>query len=453
MSRKIFISFLGTSNYIPCNYYFENDKSKKVENVNYIQEALLSILKSDFSVNDSVFTLCTTKSFQMNYLDNGQYNRETNKNDLTHQGLESCLKNLDLSSEIKYEKIDEGFSETEIWNVFHTVNSIVRKDDSIYLDITHAFRYLPMMGLVLMNYLKVTKNVTVKGIYYGAFEKLGFASEVSKLEIEQRNAPILNLLPLFELNAWTEATSNFLEFGNTKGLSQLVKNKTLNQIDHSSNKQKGVLDVKLRDFSKELLYLGSLFSTNRSIEIFEGTVFNKLKNNISELSNSFEKSPSLAPLNELLTKVNDKIQPFKEKEINNGFIAVSWCIENGLIQQGITLFQEFLVSYIISKISSDFEQDYKNITWRATIHALIVMKEIEEFKYSSENDKMLIESQVYEKLKESTPQNYIAIKGIAQCLSGLRNDINHGGYRDKPMTPENFESQLKGIFTSFIKLI
>ena len=60
--------------------------------------------------------------------------------------------------------------------------------------ITHAFRYLPMLVLVLANYAKFLKNVTVKSLTYGNYEAR-----------EGTNAPIVNLLPIAALQDWTTA--------------------------------------------------------------------------------------------------------------------------------------------------------------------------------------------------------------------------------------------------------
>ena len=49
MSRKILLSFLGTNNYLGCNYYLEGRPDQKISNVKYVQQALVQLFCKDFS--------------------------------------------------------------------------------------------------------------------------------------------------------------------------------------------------------------------------------------------------------------------------------------------------------------------------------------------------------------------------------------------------------------------
>lgn len=52
---------------------------------------------------------------------------------------------------------------------------------------------MPILFIGLLNYLKVVKNVKLEKIEYGMFEKLGYANQVMELELEDRNAEIMEL--------------------------------------------------------------------------------------------------------------------------------------------------------------------------------------------------------------------------------------------------------------------
>jgi len=62
-----FLSFLGTSRYIPCNYFM---KDLKAENCCYIQEALLSMLEEKNIKPDEVVIFTTDKSYEENWIKN-----------------------------------------------------------------------------------------------------------------------------------------------------------------------------------------------------------------------------------------------------------------------------------------------------------------------------------------------------------------------------------------------
>lgn len=51
--------------------------------------------------------------------------------------------------------IPEGRNEQEMWEIFQKVYGQMHEGDELYIDLTHAFRYLPMLVLVLSNYAKL----------------------------------------------------------------------------------------------------------------------------------------------------------------------------------------------------------------------------------------------------------------------------------------------------------
>jgi len=64
-------------------------------------------------------------------------------------------------------EIPDGKDTDEIWEIFDIIYNALEEDDNIYIDITHSFRYLPMLLLVLLNYAKYLKNIKIKQITYG----------------------------------------------------------------------------------------------------------------------------------------------------------------------------------------------------------------------------------------------------------------------------------------------
>jgi len=446
MSRNVYISFLGTNKYVDCNYFLEEDTTKRVENVQYIQQALLQLNYDIFKDNDSIITFCTEASYRANYLNNGLYNPQTKSNDLPNEGLELILKKMNFpKGTITHKIIKEGFSESEIWDVFRVVNTVVNKNDNIYFDITHAFRYLPMMGLVLLNYLKVTKNIKVKGIYYGAFEKLGFASTVQNLPLQERDAPILNLLGLFTLNDWTQATHNFVSLGNTNDLSSLLTQNVINQFEHLNKKDKNKIDESVRVFSKELKNLSGIFSANRGKEIITAKVVTDIRASIKTVSKLIENESNLAPLSELLEKVNDKISSFRSDHLSNGFIAVDWCINHNLVQQGITLLQEFLISYVLDIVQLDFH----NKKYRNTVNGYLSIGQ-NDFKFSDDLNEKTAQNEIITKLEKIFFLKEMKI--IFEDLTRNRNDIQHAGFNNNPYNYSHFEKRLKDNFEKFKKI-
>lgn len=107
--------------------------------------------------------------------------------------------------------IADGNNEEEVWEIFHQVVSAVDEGDRLVLDVTHAFRSLPMLLLVVSAFLRVTKNVQIEHIFYGQYVK------------GQEPTPVLDLLPLLQLLDWASATQRFRETGDARWIGETLR--------------------------------------------------------------------------------------------------------------------------------------------------------------------------------------------------------------------------------------
>src|SRR5690606_12368407 len=150
------------------------------------------------------------------------------------------FKNLKLESSKHLRKvlIPDGISESEIWGIFQIVFDQLQNKDEIIYDVTHSFRSLPMLGIVLLQYAKFLKNINVRGIFYGAFEKLGNPSEIEKNYPipSERKVPLLNLTSFSLLQDWTIAGNNFLKLGNAEVLEKISSERFNPILKESSGK-------------------------------------------------------------------------------------------------------------------------------------------------------------------------------------------------------------------------
>ena len=111
-NRRVFISFLGTGNYVQTYYSFNG---KTTNPVRFVQEALVENICKDWNDNDRIFIFCTEQAKNLNWVDNGH---GKSFEVIENYGLESRLNKLRLS--VPFEKIDinDGLSEEEIWSIF-----------------------------------------------------------------------------------------------------------------------------------------------------------------------------------------------------------------------------------------------------------------------------------------------------------------------------------------------
>ena len=300
---KIFISFLGTNNYKYCNYYFNDDESDVVKEVRFVQEALLKRLCSAWGEKDRALIFLTPDAEARNWQDNEE----------NGHGLDHHLSQLKLTLSIEPVKdIPMGYNESEIWKLFDLIIGKINEGDEIYLDITHGFRSLPMLGLVLVKYLKVTKNISVGGVYYGAFEKLGPGHKIDAIPMDKRNAPVLDLTSFHILQDWVMGADNFINYGITGKIEQAISKENKSALNETKGQDPKA--AALRQFNNHLKEIPAGFQTVRGKEIIEGTNIQNLKEQINNIK-QFEQN---APLRNILNKITGKLEDFKENSVEIG---------------------------------------------------------------------------------------------------------------------------------------
>lgn len=426
MNRKVFISFLGTSQYLRCNYVLGNNK---ISGVRYIQEALLKLNATDWNENDQVLIFTTSEAHSKNWMDN---NNVADPSDA--EGLETRLnimKKEGFKPSFKAVAIYDAASENEIWSIFSIVYNNLNDNDHIYFDVTHAFRSIPMFAIVLFNYAKFLKHTSLKAIHYGAFEKLGSMAIVKSMPLEQRDVPVIDLTSFALLQDWTSAADKFMNYGDVDEIKRLAHA----HVDPILKETKGKnMDAKsIRTLGKSLADHTQEIKTCRSIPLIEGKNIRIVGDTINRIEDTL-----IEPFDPLFDIIKQEVTPFlTESKIERLLAAVQWCISKDHIQQGITILNETIVTIIsekvgvaltnnkareaISKYLNNSKKDES--TWDKTLH---------------ENIDLIRQIQQIKELDELPP--------IYEALSNLRNDINHAGMREGYCSPETFSGNLKSHF-------
>ena len=290
--RRIDLSFLGTTDYLPCTYYLGDHE---VRGARFIQQATLQLCCQNWISDDRIFIFTTDEANRKNWQDNGHKPQS--------KGLGNCIKDLKFDAPAEFVLTPVGKSEKEIWDIFQIVYDVLNQEDEVVLDITHAFRSIPMLAVVILNYAKVMKNVTLKGIYYGAFEVLGSIPEVKKLPLSERRAPILDLTSFDQLMEWSFAIDRFLGAGDAGMVSKLANQSVNLALSASKGRDKAANTVRqiannLSDFSKAMV-------TCRGRNI--SSIATKLKEGVSR----FDSIESVGPLSPFLSVSNINQRNFR----------------------------------------------------------------------------------------------------------------------------------------------
>lgn len=419
MNRKVFISVLGLGNYSSC-FYTRIDKEFKSKEVRYIQEATLDYLTKteEWNSSDVAYILLTHGAEKKNWVDNGHVRPETNL-PIEQSGLKTQLERMKLPFPvIPIKNLPDGNDEKEIWMIFEQVFKLLQENDELYFDLTHGFRYLPMLILVLGNYSKFLKNIVVKSITYGNYEARNR---------ERNEAAIIDLHPLSDLQDWTFASANFLKNGNITQLKNLC-DQNLKPILKEA-KGSNLAATTLKKYMAALERVVNDMNTCRGINIIQGNNINELFYLSSQLTDVI-----IEPLKPVIEKMRDSFTEFMPSpNIKNGYLAAKWCFDNQLYQQALTILHETIISHICESEKWDNIHHRELVSKALNIH---INKTGQEGWQCSPDQVDLIKEILSNKALAFLASTY-------KVTTSLRNDYNHAGMRSNPANRQRLISQLK----------
>ena len=442
MPRKVFISILGTGFYEECAYTKEKEEEHKpytATPTRFIQQASLELVGANgWTEEDRVIIFLTKKARELNWnktiTERKRYGKDTPE---PYKGLEAVLQEMDLKAQVEDKDIKDGMNKEEIWEVFQTIYDTLEVGDELYLDLTHSFRFLPMLLLVLGNYAKFLKGITIENIVYGNYEARSIA---------ENEAPIISLLPLASLQDWTFAAANYLQNGRVtqleglanKELKEMLQNtKDINQDARALNKYVKTLST----FTKDLLNC-------RGQAIRSGEAINAIRTEAKRIEKVI-----ITPMAPVLDKINHSLEIFLPNEhVFNGFYAAQWCFNNQLYQQAITLLQENIVTYICLQKKLDISNKSQREMVNKAFNIYLNHTKEEQWKLASKNEEQrLSEKQTIRELLE-----YPVLKELSSTFlvtTNTRNDYNHAGENPNPTKAQklidSIECRLKKVFEYF----
>lgn len=432
MGRKVFISVLGTGYYGECVYARDGFTSSSTR---FIQHATLEMLtqKGYWTADAHAYVLLTKEARETNWhIPGGMRTNMRTKADEPYAGLESVIEGMNLPFEVSGIDIPMGKNEEEIWQIFDIVYGVLQEDDEVYFDLTHGFRYLPMLVLVLANYAKFLKKTKICSITYGNFETR------SKDGI----APIIDITAFSTLQDWTAASADYLRHGDstligicgTQQLTPILK-ETCGKDEAAQNMKK--LIASLNTFTDDMRFC-------RGMALIGGKPASDVSCCIDKVGDQY-----LKPFRPLLAKVRDTVAGMGANHAANMIEASAQCYRYGNLQAAITLLKEGIISVFCER--HDFQIDdglKRKIVEQAFNKKLFwVMGKQDEYKPLSEDNERLIA--VVEQDPWLTDNH---VKTFSN-LQNFRNDVNHAGIRKQPLKVKNIESNLRKTLDAFMSLV
>jgi CRISPR-associated DxTHG motif protein len=248
-----------------------------------------------------------------------------------------------LGDKLQPVDIPEGRSEAELWEIFQRVAGAVEEGDTVLLDITHAFRSIPMVVLTVAAYLRRTKNVAIERIVYGAYEaRKPFRDPPQPGD----RAPVFDLTPLLDLLDWLSGAEALLGWGDARTLAdrmeqthrRLWRERAANTLPQHLQRIAG----RLRRFSQAL-------HLSRPIDAMR--IAHELIPMLSEAQDEFRRWAR--PFAVIVEKVQAEIIPLAHEKperldaenMCKQLALVDYCLQKGLIVQAVTLAREGIVSW------------------------------------------------------------------------------------------------------------
>lgn len=422
MARKVFISVLGTGSYKECIYALGDTQYDKTR---FIQKATLQMLdvKEQWTEDDHIYIVMTDGSQEKNW--------ETRTEDgVTIIGLDDTLKDMQLSTPIDTIKIPDGNNEDEIWQIFSNIYNILDKQEDgaeLYFDLTHGFRYLPMLVLVLGNYAKFLKHTEVKSITYGNYESR---------DKETNIAPIINITPLAALQDWTNAAADYLEHGDATKLKNCA-DKPLITIARETKGQDQDATTLIK-LSKQLYEFSNLISFNRGDEIIIGKQSEQIKALLEKADAEY-----IRPMGPLFKQIAKSARNFNPDSPENMIEASRLCLDHSDFQASITLLQEGIVSMLCRKLHLDVKDKGDREIATQALNKLGLELQNKEYRPLSPYKETIIKRIIDSGIISSELANQW------NKITEDRNDFNHAGlrasYKDAETLRNNISSYLSAV--------
>lgn len=235
--------------------------------------------------------------------------------------------------------IPDGQNSAEMWAIFDALVGVVDDGDTLIFDITHTFRSIPFFVFLALAYLKSAyKNVRIERILYGVLNP-GDAPD-----------PVVDLTEFIALLDWMSATDQFIGFGNSQALVQLIRDAASSGNDAPADR------LKLRQFAT------SLDDVSRSLQLAipdkAMAASHRLSHHLAQAQEPMRRN--LRPFLPLADRVEKAFSPIaladpREEENVWRSLAlerqiITWYLDRQLLLQALTIAFEWLLSYGIASL-------------------------------------------------------------------------------------------------------
>lgn len=336
-----------------------------------------------------------------------------------------------LGDKLKPVDIPEGCSEAELWEIFDQVAGAVGEGQTVILDITHAFRSIPLVVFTVASYLRRTKKVTVRHILYGAYEA---RKPDNTLPESKGLVPVFDLSPLVDLLDWTSGAEALRKRGDAELIADnmTTTHQTLRHTKKGEPTRLKALGKRLKEFSQAL-------HLSRPREVMR--VAHEFLELLEEARGEFEKWAK--PFVLLAEEIRRDLEPlaFAESDVlsrdnlDRQFRLVEYYLAKGLLVQAVTLARECIVSWAALQIQAiqKGDGDWLDRTYRE--------RTIEE-SLNKASRRLRGEAEEEPEWFAQLPNNS-EVAQLWNWVSQLRNDLAHCGMSKQAASIESVKQRAR----------
>lgn len=414
---KIGLSFLGPSEYREATYYWGTEKQSTFE----YQTSLFP---------EAVFRLFSLKKLIVFVTEEVKI----------HSNCQMLQKKLGSLLEIS--EIPVGKNEKELWDIFSIVAEHVPPHASIIIDVTHAFRSLPLIVYSVASYLRRIKNVKIERIIYGNWE----ARDIS---YNPPRAPIIDLTPIMDLQDWLFSIDAFQRRGDCDELADSLS-RTQGRFYHTSapTTKNSPLPRYMKKTATHLHKFSEAIRLLRPLEVFQASA------TVHSLLNAVQDEAALwaKPFAYVIQDFNKEFARFKFKneDITNlstenlhlQIQLIKYFLHKDLVVHAVLLAREWMVSLVMLRTN-------RQMNWRNRRARLEVEHELGQIiaQQRNKNNTGQLPSWYHE-----IPQSQKFIY-IWDRLTFLRNDIAHCAMNTDAASPTAIRNNINELVSMLEALL
>lgn len=272
--------------------------------------------------------------------------------------------------------IPSGKSEEELWQIFDRISSSIDLGDQVIMDITNAFRSIPILSFISLSFVRTVRNINVSKLIYGAFD----ASIDGK-------TPVFDLTPFLNLLDWTTATDAFLKYGRADDLVPLARHGYSDIANTLDELTKSLQTSRTAGVMQSAHGLSEKIATSRNPHKASSMPFHLLLDQINHEYSDFG-----------LDDPTNHVGEYLEKQLD----MIKWYISKGMYVQALTSMREWLITLVM----------YHNNSVRFThTPRNSIARSINENRCPSGIDTTL----------------FAKVNSVWQAIRDFRNDVAHSG--------------------------